>query len=150
MQKLKSNLLWGLILFWLGVAEIYWNLAPHIAGYNSASLHTSAYLILKSITLVGPDLLVILLGYYLYNHLRKEAVVIKIWLNMLALGCLLSLLLAFTDNGINYYPTTIYNSLFPVLRNSYPLISGIMGGVIVSSFFSAQQVRAQQRLVILA
>ena len=118
MQKLKSSLIWGVTLFWLGGAQVYWNLAPHLAGYSTASLHTSAYLILKGITLVGPDLLVLLLGYYMGQCSRKESMVIKIWLNTVALGCLLSLSIALTDNGVGFYPTTIYNSMLPVLRNS--------------------------------
>lgn len=133
MQKLKSSLIWGVILFWLGGAQVYWNLAPHLAGYHTASLHTSAYLILKGITLVGPDLLVLLMGYYMGQCSRKESMVIKIWLNTVALGCLLSLIIALTDNGVGFYPTTIYNSMLPVLRNSYPLITGVMGGIVISS-----------------
>ncbi|WP_242361768.1 LTA synthase family protein [Limosilactobacillus antri] len=146
MQKLKSSLIWGVILFWLGGAQVYWNLAPHLAGYSTASLHTSAYLILKGITLVGPDLLVLLLGYYMGQCSRKESMVIKIWLNTVALGCLLSLSIALTDNGVGFYPTTIYNSMLPVLRNSYPLITGVMGGIVVSSIIPSGQANLRRRM----
>ena len=149
MQKTKSNLIWGLILFWLGGAQVYWNLAPHLASYNTASLHTSAYLILKGLTLVGPDLLVILLGYYVYHCSHKESMVITTWLNTLVLGSLLSLIIALTNNGISYYPSTIYNSLLPVLRNSYPLITGIMLGIVASSIISLKPPKQRQLVVLL-
>lgn len=149
MQKTKSNLIWGLILFWLGGAQVYWNLAPHLASYNTASLHTSAYLILKGLTLVGPDLLVILLGYYVYHCSHKESIVITTWLNTLVLGCLLSLMIALTNNGISYYPSTIYNSMLPVLRNSYPLITGMMMGIVAASIIPSQDVWRQRRLITL-
>lgn len=149
MQKTKSNLIWGLILFWLGGAQVYWNLAPHLASYNTASLHTSAYLILKGLTLVGPDLLVILLGYYAYHCLHKESMVITTWLNTLVLGCLLSLMIALTNNGIGYYPSTIYNSMLPVIRNSYPLITGIMLGIVASSIISSKPPKQRQLVALL-
>ena len=54
MQRVKSNVIWIFLVAWAGVAQVYWNLAPHLAGYNTASLHTSAYLMIKGLTLVGP------------------------------------------------------------------------------------------------
>lgn len=138
MQRVRSNVIWIFLVAWAGVAQVYWNLAPHLAGYNTASLHTSAYLMIKGLTLAGPDLLVILLGYYLGRHRQKVGVAIKVWLNTLALGVLLSLVMALTDNGVTNYPTTIYDSLLPVLRNGYPLLAGIIGGLLIMSALSAQ------------
>ena len=138
MQRVRSNVIWIFLVAWAGVAQVYWNLAPHLAGYNTASLHTSAYLMIKGLTLAGPDLLVILLGYYLGRHRQKAGVAIKVWLNTLALGVLLSLVMALTDNGVTNYPTTIYDSLLPVLRNGYPLLAGIIGGLLIMSALSAQ------------
>lgn len=147
MQRVKSNVIWIFLVAWAGVAQVYWNLAPHLAGYNTASLHTSAYLMIKGLTLVGPDLLVILLGYYLGCHRQKAGVAIKVWLNTLILGVLLSLAIALTDNGVTNYPTTVYDSLLPVLRNGYPLLTGVIGGLLIMSALSAQM--DKRRLTVL-
>ena len=147
MQGLKNKISWGLVLFWAGFAQVYWNLTPNITEHNAANIRTSVYLIIKGLTLIGPDLLVLLLGYFLYNRVDKKALVVKIWLNTAVFGCLLSLAIALTDNGINYYPITIFNSMLPILRNSYPLITGVMGGLMIASLFPTQQRMVPQRLI---
>ena len=47
MRRVKSNLLWVALMFWVGIAQVYWQLGLHIANYSNASLHTSAFEILK-------------------------------------------------------------------------------------------------------
>ena len=42
MKKVKQSAITLLILFWVGLNQLYWALAPHIATYNNAEgLHTS-------------------------------------------------------------------------------------------------------------
>jgi phosphoglycerol transferase MdoB-like AlkP superfamily enzyme len=151
MEKAKNNLCWLIILVWSGFAQLYWGLAPHLASYDAASLHASAYQIIKGLTLIGPDVIVILLGYLLYQYPKKESLGLKLWLNTLVLGCLISLLVAMTSSKLNTvcsYPSTIFNSMLPIIRNSYPLITGIIGGMILSSVLIRLDKQEQWRITI--
>lgn len=67
MQRLKEKLIWLVIMVWTGVAQVYWQLSPHIATYHNASLHASVYEMFKGVTLIGPDLLALLVGYFLVH-----------------------------------------------------------------------------------
>lgn len=151
MRKVKSNLCWLIILTWVGFAQLYWGLAPHLASYSTASLHASAYQIIRGLTLIGPDIVVILLGYLLYRYPRKESLAIKLWLNTLVLGCLTCLLVAMTSSKLNTvgnYPSTIFNNMLPIIRNSYPLITGIIGGTVLSSVLTKLSKQGQRRIAI--
>ena len=41
MNRIKQKVLILLILFWVGINQLYWSLDPHISTYNNESLHTS-------------------------------------------------------------------------------------------------------------
>lgn len=73
MRRVKSNLLWVALMFWVGIAQVYWQLGLHIANYSNASLHTSAFEILKGLTLLGSDILILLLGYFLSQKGHRES-----------------------------------------------------------------------------
>ena len=100
MHRLKSNLLWVALMLWVGIAQVYWQLGPHIASYSNASLHTSAFEIFKGLTLLGSDILILLLGYFLSQRSHRESTIIKAWLNTLVLGILASILVAFSTNQL--------------------------------------------------
>lgn len=79
MKKVKQSAITLLILFWVGLNQLYWALAPHIATYNNAEgLHTSLNLILHATTGIGPDIVMLLLGLLLPTkapHQPKSAVI---------------------------------------------------------------------------
>ena len=100
MHRLKSNLVWVALMFWVGIAQVYWQLGPHIASYSNASLHTSAYEVLKGLTVLGSDILILLLGYFLSQRSHRESTIIKAWLNALVLGVLASVLVALSTNQL--------------------------------------------------
>lgn len=140
MKKVKQSAITLLILFWVGLNQLYWALAPHIATYNNAEgLHTSLNLILHATTGIGPDIVMLLLGLLLPTkapHQPKSAV-IKIWLNTLILGCgtclILMLCVHNASAAYGYIPTSaVLDSLLPVLRSSYPLITGTLIGLLIS------------------
>ncbi|MBD8088036.1 hypothetical protein HUK49_08940 [Limosilactobacillus sp. c11Ua_112_M] len=142
MRRLKSNLLWVALMLWVGIAQVYWQLGPHIASYSNASLHTSAYEVLKGLTLLGPDILILLLGYFLSQKSHRESTIIKAWLNTLVLGILASMLVAFSTNQlakVTVFHTDFFNAVFPLLRNTYPLIFGSLLGLILTAVINDQK-----------
>ena len=142
MHRLKSNLLWVALMLWVGIAQVYWQLGPHIASYSNASLHTSAYEVLKGLTLLGSDIPILLLGYFLSQKSHRESTIIKAWLNTLVLGILASMLVAFSTNQlakVTAFHTDFFNAVFPLLRNTYPLIFGSLLGLILTAVINNQK-----------
>ncbi|MDM8221883.1 LTA synthase family protein [Limosilactobacillus vaginalis] len=142
MHRLKSNLLWVALMLWVGIAQVYWQLGPHIASYSNASLHTSAYEVLKGLTLLGSDILILLLGYFLSQKSHRESTIIKAWLNTLVLGVLASVLVALSTNQlakVTVFHTDFFNAVFPLLRNAYPLIFGSLLGLILTEVINDQK-----------
>ena len=142
MHRLKSNLLWVALMLWVGIAQVYWQLGPHIASYSNASLHTSAFEIFKGLTLLGSDILILLLGYFLSQRSHRESTIIKAWLNTLVLGILASILVAFSTNQlakVTVFHTDFFNAVFPLLRNTYPLIFGSLLGLILTAVINNQK-----------
>lgn len=149
MKKASSNFLWFLILLWVGFNQVYWRLGPHLADYSDQSLHTSASLLIKGVTAIGPDLLLILLGYLVATRVNKESFISKAWLNTLVLGVLTSLLVAISSNKLNQvtsFSTSFFDALFPLLRNSYPLIFGAILGLLLFSVISQLDATWQRRI----
>ncbi len=157
MKKVKQYPITLLILFWVGLNQLYWALAPHIATYNNTEgLHTSLNLILHATTGIGPDIVMLLLGLLLSTkapHQPKSAV-IKIWLNTLVLGCITCLILMFCVHNASavygYIPTSaVLDSLLPILRGSYPLITGTLIGLLISKIIGELPQDWQKRTIYL-
>ncbi len=151
MKKTRSNLLWVLILLWTSFSQVYWQLTPHIAEYANQSLHTSAYLIIRGFTAIGPDILMIMLGYFISKKKNKESFVIKAWLNTLVLGLITSLLVAMSSNQfakVTVFSSRIIDSMFPVIRNNYPLIFGALFGIILSFVLQQLNQKYRKRVII--
>lgn len=142
MHRSKSNLVWVALMLWVGIAQVYWQLGPHIASYSNASLHTSVYEVLKGLTLLGSDILILLLGYFLSQKGHRESTIIKAWLNTLVLGVLASVLVALSTNQlakVTVFHTDFFNAVFPLLRNTYPLIFGSLLGLILTAVINDQR-----------
>lgn len=142
MYRLKSNLVWVALMIWVGMAQVYWQLGPHIASYSNASLHTSAFEIFKGLTLLGSDILILLLGYFLSQKSYRESTIIKTWLNTLVLGVLASVLVALSTNQlakVTVFHNDFFNASFPLLRNTYPLIFGSLLGLILTAVINDQR-----------
>lgn len=143
--KEKASIL--LILFWVGINQVYWQLSPHIGTYSDVSLHTSINLLLRTTTAIGPDLVMLLLGLLASAKIQHaKPAVIKVWLNTLVLGGLACLILMFCT--IVPEPA-IFNSLLPVLRNSYPLITGTLIGLVIGEIIGHLPQLWQERTVYL-
>lgn len=136
MKKIKNYSFSLLILIWVGINQVYWQLAPHISSYTNESLHTSLSLGLQAVTAIGPDLAMLSLGLLTAHQAAKQAegFIVKTWLNTLVLGGTVCGILMLISNYI--LPTAVYDALFPVLRNSYPLITGVLVGIILSAIIN--------------
>lgn len=129
MKHIKQKALPPLILFWIGINQLYWPLAPHISTYNNESLHTSLNMMLQATTAIGPNIVMIVLGL-LTTGFACRSTIIKAWLNTLILGCVTCLILMF---GTHYVTSAaVYDACFPILRNTYPLITGTIIGLLIS------------------
>lgn len=129
MNYIKQKILLPLILFLVGINQLYWSLAPHISTYNNESLHTSLNMMLQATTTIGPDIVMIILGL-LTTGFACRSTIIKAWLNTLILGCITCLILMFGTHYVT--PAAVYDACFPILRNSYPLITGTIIGLLIS------------------
>lgn len=150
MKKVRSNLLWLVFLLWTGFSQVYWQLDPHIAEYSNQSLYTSAYLIIRGLTTIGPDVLVLLLGYFISRR-STESVVIKTWLNTLVLGIFISTIVAMSSNRlakVTFFGSNYMDSMFPIIRNNYPLIFGPLLGLLLVSVIKRLDAQWQKRLTI--
>ena len=150
MKRIINDLSWVIVLFWTGVAIIYWRLSPNLANYNDISLHTSAYQIIKGLTLIGVDLLILLLGYFWNSYQKRESLAIKLWLNTLAVGLITCLIVAMSSNKLNevcLYRVTVFDALFPIIRNSYPLVTGCIGGIITTTLIKKLDLRWKRRVM---
>ena len=98
--------------------------------------------IFKGLTLLGSDILILLLGYFLSQRSHRESTIIKAWLNTLVLGVLASMLVAFSTNQlakVTVFHTDFFNAAFPLLRNTYPLIFGSLLGLILTAVINDQR-----------
>lgn len=148
MNKVKERISVLLILLWVGVNQIYWQLSPHIGTYSDTSLHTGLNLLLRATTAIGPDIIMLLLGLLVSTKaMQTKPAVIKIWLNTFVLGCTACLVLMLCVNNIP--ASAIYNVLLPILRNSYPLITGTLIGLLMGEIVSHLPQLWQERTVYL-
>ena len=148
MNRVKQKLLILLVLFWVGVDQLYWPLAPHISTYNNESLHTSLNMMLQATTAIGPDIVMIALGVLIAStNMGYKSTIIKTWLNTFILGCIVCLALMFGTQNVT--AAAVYDACFPVLRNSYPLITGTIIGLLIGEIIDQLSKGWQQRCVYL-
>lgn len=150
-NRFKGSIIWFIVLLWTVFSQIYWQLGPHIAEYNNQSLHTSAYLVIRGLTAIGPDILILLLGYFMSKKQNKESQIIKGWLNTLVFGIIISCLVAMSSNSlikVTNFSANFFDSLFPIIRNTYPLIFGSLFGLLLVSIKEQLNASWQTRLKI--
>lgn len=137
MQKRQaiSNICWLLIFGWAGLAIIFWALNPGLsASATTVNLHGSAYQVVKGLGNIGTDLLVILLGYQFSKSQDWEKIAVKGWIITWLLGTSACLIVAacFSKMDVATFQPAIFNSLFPLIRGSYPITFGIIIGLLLN------------------
>lgn len=128
-MKKVNRLILLLLFLWAGTAKIYWSMVPHLATYSTPEVNSSVSQVIHGTTLIGIDVFVLLLGSFINRSKQHtEELLVKLWLVTFVVGNTLWLIFSF---GTTYLSSSqIYDSLFPILRNSYPFITGIFFGII--------------------
>lgn len=78
---------------------------------------------------LGIDISVILLGYYLSHFKTSLSTVIKSWITIWFSSLIILLIKLFANKS--FVLSDFYNALFPILRNTYPILTGILFGIIL-------------------
>ena len=131
-QKPLVSMISVIVLILAGFGVLYWQLEPNIATYNNISLHTRAYLIIKSFSLIGIDLLLILLGWLFKQAKPKLKLLIELWFSTVILGLIVTTILTLANSNVEI--SDFYNAVFPYLRNITYLNVGITIGYLVVYF----------------
>lgn len=143
MKKKREKILYFLVLMWVGISQLYWQLVPRFMDYQEQSLKNSFIQIVKGLTAIGPNVLILLLGACLSWRLKNvESQLIKVWLNTFVVGSLLCLTLAIFSTENLTQP--IYDAILPIARNSYPIISGVLLGMIIGPATDQLSIRWQR------
>ena len=121
-----------IVLILAGFGILYWQLEPNIATYNNISLHTRAYLIIKSFSLIGIDLLLILLGWLFKQTKPKLKLLVELWFSTAILGLIVTTILTLANSNVEI--SDFYNAIFPYLRNITYLNVGVTVGYLVTHF----------------
>jgi phosphoglycerol transferase MdoB-like AlkP superfamily enzyme len=144
-KKTRGRLAYLIILGWAGFSQLYWRLNPQITSNHGWDLATVIFNVSRGLTMIGPDILILLLGASLARRVvDAKAQLVKIWLNTLFVGCLLSLIISLFSTS--EMTTAFYDAALPILRNSYPLISGILLGLVLGRI-SDQLTRRWQAVI---
>nr|WP_306309875.1 sulfatase-like hydrolase/transferase [Limosilactobacillus kribbianus] len=105
-------------------------MSPQIATNRGWDFATVIYNITRGLTMIGPDILMLVLGAYLARRVADaKALLVKVWLNTLIIGSLLCLVVSLFSTSV--MTKVFYNAALPILRNSYPLISGLLIGLVL-------------------
>lgn len=147
MKRVGKYLLVGILLWWTVITFIFWNGHPSIINYPGGSLHAAAGQIMHSIMLLGIDLLVISLGYWAHHHEQDSLVVgITAWLITVITGVTATIGLAFHHI---FTISNFYAALFPILHNAYPLITGILLGMLILGLIDTKSSIQRNNLIAL-
>lgn len=118
-------LLTGLLLF----TQQYWQL--DLADLNLTKHVTTEYnqlVLFKGVTFLGKTLFLVVLGFLLGNETNLRYVrAIKLWLATVVTSLALQVVALYLNDSFSV--SDLYNSLLPVLRNTYPLASGVLIGL---------------------
>ena len=118
-------LLTGLLLF----SQQYWQL--DLADLNLTKHVTTEYnqlVLFKGVTFLGKTLFLVVLGFLLGNETNLRYVrAIKLWLATVVTSLALQVVALYLNDSFSV--SDLYNSLLPVLRNTYPLASGVLIGL---------------------
>lgn len=130
MKRIRNNLISGILLWWTLTAMIFWTNHPGIIQYPGGSLHAAAGQILHGAMLIGIDLLVLSLGRVAQQQRAKSLISdgIQSWMIIVLTGIVATLVLALHRI---FSLTNFYQALFPLLHNTYPLLSGVFLGLLI-------------------
>lgn len=131
-QKIKLALLTVVVVLLTGLllfSQQYWQL--DLADLNLTKHVTTEYnqlALFKGLTFLGKPLFLVVLGFLLGNELKlRYAKAAKLWMLTIITSAVLQVVALYLNNDFSI--SELYNSLLPLLRNTYPLASGVMVGL---------------------
>lgn len=129
-SKLKAGIFTYGIMFLTLFNALYWQHEPQILQQDAISFKYLLANILHGFSVTGPVLALLLIGYLIAHS--KTIGPAQIW-GLLIIGSWSSLLvLCLLQETV--WLGRFYNAVLPILRNTYPLVSGILLGVITLKF----------------
>lgn len=131
-QKIKLALLTALVVLLTGLllfTQQYWQL--DLADLNLTKHVTTEYnqlALFKGVTFLGKNLFLVVLGFLLGDEAKlRYAKAVKLWALTIITSAVLQVVALYLNNDFSI--SELYNSLLPLLRNTYPLASGVMVGL---------------------
>ncbi|WP_270312660.1 sulfatase-like hydrolase/transferase [Ligilactobacillus agilis] len=131
-QKIKSILmvvLMAILTLLLIYGQQYWQL--DLVDLNLTTKVTTEYnklVFYKGITFLGKTLYLVVLGFLLASETKLRYLrVAKLWLITVVTSITLQVVVLYLNDSFS--GSDLYNSLLPLLRNTYPLASGVMLGL---------------------
>lgn len=127
-SKLKAGIFTYGIMFLTLFNALYWQHEPQILQQDVISFKYLLANILHGFSVTGPVLALLLIGYLIAHS--KTIGPAQIW-GWLFVGSWISLfVLYFLQATDPVWVGYFYNAIFPILRNAYPLISGVLLGTL--------------------
>ena len=110
--------------------RIFWQSSPDILINDKVNIQQSLMQIYHASTLIGIDIFAITLGSLLQGSEDKSwSSAIKYWIYTIFVGTLGLLVLTL-------FSRELYNMLFPFVRNTYGILSGIVLGMLTLPLFN--------------
>lgn len=148
MWRVRKNFVVAILICWSLASTIMWANHPNIINYPGGSLHAAAGQILHAAMLLGVDLLVMFLGQLAQKHHPKYLMSqgIQSWIAVIITGVLSTVALAFHRI---FMLSAFYQSLFPILHNTYPVFTGILLGMFIMILMNKSDTQEQNSIKIL-
>lgn len=131
----RSKVLLVLATSVLLVERLLWLATPNIWIIpDNLSWKLSLINVFHGILLLSKPVLIMLMGYLLANGQNYFDKAVKFWRYIFILGCSVMVIYFLIQKDIS--AGRIYNSLLPLLRNSYPLASGVIFALVTMPYIS--------------
>lgn len=136
---MRDNSIKGQIIMLVGVfifatTDLFWATTPNVVSYyTQPSLQLSSLNMFHSLTVIGEPLLLLGIGAYSVQSKNPVAKAAKFWLYTFFCGLLMALVYFLVEKDISAW--LLYGVFLPILRNTYPIITGIIMGLVLLPFY---------------
>ncbi|WP_241689970.1 hypothetical protein [Ligilactobacillus salivarius] len=139
MNKERKNIGLAMLLIFSSLLvcldRIFWQSSPDILINDKVNIQQSLMQIYHASTLIGIDIFAITLGSLLQGSEDKSwSSAIKYWIYTIFVGTLGLLVLTLFSREFSI--GDLYNMLFPFVRNTYGILSGIVLGMLTLPLFN--------------
>lgn len=139
MNKERKNIGLAILLIFSSLLvcldRIFWQSSPDILINDKVNIQQSLIQIYHASTLIGIDIFAIGLGFLLQSSEDKSwSSAIKYWIYTIFVGTLGLLILTLFSREFSI--VDLYNMLFPFVRNTYGILSGIVLGMLTLPLFN--------------